>query len=77
MTQKYCKSTLMYYITIILENNFFFFAKIAAWQAMYLSAAKIDGGTMGTVTRARFKLEQCNKKISFFSSKTSEILGCF
>ena len=53
----------MYYTTIEMENNFFFFfSKNAAWQAMYWSVAKIDGRRVGTITRARFKLEQWNKQ---------------
>ena len=35
---------------------------MAAWQAIYWSAAKIVGHKLGTITRARFKLKQKKQK---------------
>ena len=42
----------MYYTTIKLEKDFLFyfiFAKMVGWEAMYWSAAKIDGRAVGTL----------------------------
>ena len=38
------------------------FLKKKSKFAIYWSATKIDGRTVGTITQARFKLEQRNKK---------------